>query len=121
MQVRCCFHRSQRLLRPKQYKRVIAEDLRIIGVGFIILIWANSNFEARLGLSISKRYCPRAVDRNRLKRIARESFRIHAKQLPQVDIIILSTRNAIRFSNRDLFKSLGQSWKVIMGMSWAES
>ena len=42
---------------------------------------------ARLGLIVSKRMLPRAVDRNRAKRVIRESFR-HAVELPAMDIVV---------------------------------
>ncbi len=45
---------------------------------------------ARLGLAISKKHARRSVDRNRIKRIAREAFRISKHRLPPVDIIVLS-------------------------------
>lgn len=45
---------------------------------------------ARLGLAISRKHARRAVDRNRIKRIAREAFRVRRQQLPPVDIIVLS-------------------------------
>ena len=105
---------------PKQYKHVFAKHLRIGGVGFIILARVNRQAIARLGLSVSKGYCPRAVDRNRLKRIARESFRIVAKQLPNIDIIFLSTYDSNKFSNKELFSGLNNVWFSIMSISWAE-
>ena len=43
---------------------------------------------ARLGLVVSKKGNPKAVRRNRIKRITREQFRRHALQLPAVDIVI---------------------------------
>jgi ribonuclease P protein component len=45
---------------------------------------------ARLGLAISKKHARRSVDRNRIKRIAREAFRARRQSLPPVDIIVLS-------------------------------
>ncbi len=45
---------------------------------------------ARLGLAIAKKHVRRSVDRNRVKRIAREAFRISKHKLPPVDIVVLS-------------------------------
>jgi len=45
---------------------------------------------ARLGLAISKKHARRSVDRNRIKRVAREAFRVRRQSLPPVDIIVLS-------------------------------
>ena len=112
--------KSRRLSEPRQYKHVFAKHFRIGGVGFNILARSNRELEARLGLSISKRYCPRAVTRNRLKRIARESFRISVKQLPNVDIIILYKCKSKEFSNKELFAVLSDAWLLIMSMSWAD-
>jgi ribonuclease P protein component len=44
--------------------------------------------KARLGLAITKRVAPRAVDRNRVKRVVREVFRHAAPQLRGVDVVI---------------------------------
>lgn len=43
---------------------------------------------ARLGLVVGKRLMKRAVDRNRVKRVARERFRLIRDQLPRLDIVI---------------------------------
>ena len=49
---------------------------------------ANPDGQSRLGLAIAKRVLPRAVDRNRVKRLVRESFRHRRQDLPAVDVIV---------------------------------
>jgi ribonuclease P protein component len=44
--------------------------------------------EARLGLVVGKKQLKRAVDRNRLKRIVREQFRLQRAGLPAYDLIV---------------------------------
>ncbi len=43
---------------------------------------------ARLGLVIAKRYAPRAVTRNALKRVVREAFRAQRLALPARDYVV---------------------------------
>jgi len=43
---------------------------------------------ARLGVVVSRRFLPRAVDRNALKRIVREAFRLDRNELPDGDVLI---------------------------------
>ena len=43
---------------------------------------------ARLGLVIGKKLLRRAVDRNRVKRCIRESFRLRRSDLPACDLIV---------------------------------
>ena len=43
---------------------------------------------SRLGLALPKRLAPRAVDRNRAKRIARELFRRHAVKAAGLDVVV---------------------------------
>jgi len=44
--------------------------------------------EARLGLVIAKKLLKRSVDRNRVKRIIREQFRLQRASLPACDLVV---------------------------------
>jgi ribonuclease P protein component len=78
-----------------------------------VLYRANNIGTARLGLAISKKCARRSVDRNRLKRIARESFRLSQLDLPGVDVIILCSRGAVELPNHLLFQALDSAWLSI--------
>ena len=43
---------------------------------------------ARLGLLISRRHAPRAVERNRIKRCIREAFRLVQERLGPIDVLV---------------------------------
>lgn len=58
-----------------------------------MLARSNEMDAARLGLAISKRAAKKAVDRNKLKRLARESFRQQA-ELPAGDFVVLARPGA---------------------------
>ncbi len=65
----------------------------------------------RLGLVFSKKNVRRAVDRNRLKRLARESIRLQQQRLPSVDIVILARRGVHELDNDSLHRQLHGMWK----------
>ena len=48
----------------------------------------EGNTEARLGLVVAKKLLKRAVDRNKVKRVVREQFRLRRAGLPAVDLVI---------------------------------
>ena len=48
----------------------------------------EGNSEARLGLVVAKKLLKRAVDRNKVKRVVREQFRLRLVGLPPVDLVI---------------------------------
>lgn len=68
---------------------------------------------ARLGLAIAKKRAKRAVDRNRLKRIVRESFRQHQALISGFDIIVMNRDSCVGASNADLTQSLLRLWKKL--------
>ena len=55
---------------------------------------ANELGRPRLGLVVARRVAPRAVDRNRIKRVARESFRALAAALPAIDLVLVARTGA---------------------------
>lgn len=48
----------------------------------------EASHEARLGLVISKRFAKRATQRNLIKRLARETFRLLRSSLPSYDLVL---------------------------------
>ena len=61
-----------------------------------VVLKPNAIGICRLGLIVPKRVFPRAVDRNRAKRVLREWFRAHQAQLGSRDILIrLTTGNLV--------------------------
>ena len=61
---------------------------------------ANRIHTARLGLVVGKRVFPDAHDRNRARRVLRETFRKRRAQLPSVDLVVQVISNDV--SNRAL-------------------
>ena len=80
---------------------------------FSLSVLANQETRPRLGLSIATRIFGTAVARNRIKRLARESFRLNQHELTPVDVTV-SARDAARSAKAgDLRASLDAHWKTI--------
>ncbi len=104
------FPQRVRLLKAAEFSRVFKNPLRSSDRLLTILAKPNEIGHARLGLAISKKHAKRAVDRNRIKRLVRESFRLKLAQLPAIDLVVMAkpaTRNA---NNQQISQSLQQHW-----------
>ena len=75
----------------------------------------------RLGLAIAKKCARRAVDRNRLKRLVRESFRRHRPGLQRLDLVVMCRRDAVAAENTQLSASLAIHWARIRKQLCASS
>ena len=78
---------------------------------FTVLCMPNGSLEPRLGLAIGKKHCRLASNRNRLKRIVRESFRQNRHDLGGLDVVVLNQPGAAKADNRQLFASLAGHWR----------
>ncbi|MFY0991639.1 ribonuclease P protein component [Halomonas sp. C05BenzN] len=106
------FPRRLRLLTAGDYRRVFdTAAYKVHGKGLMALASPNDLGHPRLGLVFSKKNVRRAVDRNRLKRLARESIRLQQQRLPSVDIVILARRGAHELDNDTLHRQLHGMWK----------
>ena len=54
-----------------------------------------------------------AVRRNRLRRLIRESFRMHREELPAVDVLVTRASAAATAANPAVFESLARLWQAI--------
>ncbi|EGV52625.1 ribonuclease P protein component [Candidatus Endoriftia persephone] len=106
--------RNCRLLKPGDFRRVFSSGKRSADVYFTVLARNNGLGRARLGLAISKKRCRRAVDRNHLKRLIRESFRESQTLLSGMDIVVLNKRFIPETRNRRYFVSLSKHWRVLI-------
>ena len=66
---------------------------------------------ARLGLAVAKKRLKRAVDRNRIKRLIRESFRQQRDRLKGLDIVVLVKPGIEKADNRTLLDALRRHWR----------
>lgn len=98
------FPRAQRLLSSDDFSRVFSGAERSSDRFFTVLGRLNEFGFARLGLAISKKVAPRAVDRNRLRRLTRESFR--QQQLTAIDYVVMARKDAVSAPNPALRGSL---------------
>ncbi len=77
----------------------------------LALACTNPLGHPRVGMVFSKKTVRRAVDRNRLKRLVRESIRHQQHRLPAVDIIVLARRGVHELDNDTLHRQLHGMWR----------
>lgn len=107
------FPRSARLTRGADFRAVFAQATRHADRYFTILVGHGSGQTARLGLAVSRKAAPRAVDRNRLKRLIRERFRQNLAELPAVDAVVMVRPIACHTDNATLALALDRLWQRI--------
>lgn len=103
------FRSCNRLKRPEEFKCVFSSKHRSSDKSFLFLARNNDINLARLGLAIPKKHIHRSVDRNRLKRIIRESFRLRQKQLAGKDIVVV-VKNRLDVSRVKVDSMLVKHW-----------
>ncbi len=110
------FGKQAKLLKAADYNNVFDKPVRSSDRYFTVLARPNKLLHARLGTAFSKKRVKRAVARNRLKRISRESFRqILLESSPNqkqqhIDYIVLAGALCEKATNQQLFQSLEQHW-----------
>jgi len=112
------FPRAQRLTSGQEYTRVFGGADRSADRFFTVLAKLNEFSHARLGLAISRRVAPRAVDRNRIRRLARESFR-HLDLAP-LDYVVMARREALSSANSSIQTSLDRHFTRLSSLAGAK-
>jgi len=113
------FNRESRLLTPGQFQYVFTKPIRFGSRHFTILITPtnlseDSNKNNRLGLAIAKKRVKLAVQRNRIKRIIRESFRLNQHDLPAIDMVVMVKSGIDQLDNKEINQELEKVWRKII-------
>ncbi len=109
------FSKSLRLLNASDYKAVFDDaPLRSSHSQILVLARLNQGCEPRLGLVIAKKNVRLAVQRNRIKRILRETFRLKQQSLQGIDAVVLARRNLDALNNEELHKLFNKQWDRVI-------
>jgi ribonuclease P protein component len=80
------YSRDRRIVKTDEFSSVFRLRPVQRTVHFVLYTRSNQLDHARLGVVAAKRFAPRAVTRNTIKRVTRELFR--QAQLPALDCIV---------------------------------
>ena len=105
------YPRELRLLTGEDFQKVFdAVEIKVPDQRILILSRANGLDHPRIGFIISKKNIRRAVKRNLVRRIIRESFRLTQENLPAHDMIIMSRKGAGEISSEDIHRLAKKCW-----------
>jgi ribonuclease P protein component len=107
------FSKQDRLLSSKDFKEVFDKPIKSADSAYTILARPNQLSGPRLGVIVSKKNIPKAVGRNRLKRIVRESFRINKQNISAYDVVVICKRNCGNTVNQSLSRKLQKHWNFL--------
>lgn len=107
------FPPSARVLRKVEFEAAYRQGTRHGNAHFSLTVHPNQLPGARLGMAIAARTVGKAVTRNRLRRIIRESFRHAREGLPAVDVIVGARVAARGASPSELRASLDRLWNKV--------
>ncbi|WP_178111169.1 ribonuclease P protein component [Pseudomonas sp. 8Z] len=106
------FGREKRLLTPRQFKAVFdSPSGKAPGKNVLLLVRDSELDHPRLGLVIGKKSVKLAVERNRIKRQIRESFRLNQDHLSGWDIVVVARKGLGDLENAELAKQFDKLWK----------
>jgi ribonuclease P protein component len=108
------FARKSRLVRPAEFKHVFQQPNKSSDKALLILARRNTLGYARLGLAVSIKSAVTAVERNRVKRVSRESFRQHKASLGGMDFIVTGRAGLTEKTNQELRAGLERHWLILV-------
>lgn len=119
------FSKSQRLLKAIDFKAVFDNPsfkVHQTNLLFFVKMYepmselsGNMEDSCRLGLAITKKKIKRANERNRLKRLIREQFRLHQYQFNHIfDVVVIVKVGTQSLSNQELFRQIDIGFQQII-------
>lgn len=102
----CLYPRDWRILKPAEYQQVFKHAKAIRGKELTLLYISNSLSHPRVGMAISNKHSGNVVQRNRAKRLIREFFRQHMREIGGYDLVYVSKPSLAKVSNKKINDAL---------------
>jgi ribonuclease P protein component len=113
MQARLTLPPRLRLRRKSDFDAARARGRRLGDGFFTVTASVNQAGAARLGMAVAVRVAGGAVARNRIRRIIRESFRLHQGEIPPLDLVVSARPAAATAKRAALRASLAALWHKV--------
>ncbi len=106
------YPRKHRLISKAEFKSVFDNAQKISQKHLLVLYKPNQYLYSRLGLVVAKRFANKAVSRNQIKRVLRESFR-HSFDIKGMDIIIIARYQCDTLTKHKLREGIDKLWEKL--------
>lgn len=87
------YPREARIRRRAEFAACYERGQRLHTTHFLLFLLPGGEGRARTGMAVSRKV-GNAVTRNRVKRLLREFFRLHARLVPKGDMVVVAKRQA---------------------------
>lgn len=85
---------------------------------FLFLAKLTEQPKSRLGIVVAKKKVRRAHERNRIKRLARESFRLHQPNFgSDIDVVVMPKVGIETITNAELYQQLDFAWQKLQRLA----
>jgi ribonuclease P protein component len=108
---------DRRIRRKRDFDAIHASGRRLGNGHFGAAVRASDGQGARLGLAVSLKVSGTGVERNRIRRAIRESFRQVRHDLPAVDLVVSARGRARGAPGGELRASLADLWLKVRQMN----
>lgn len=109
------FGKAYKLRTPKQYANVFNKPERSVDSLLTVLARPNQLRHPRLGMAIAKKNLKHAVQRNRLKRLIREFFRLQVKNTTGgLDFVVMAKKNSADKNGEQIRQALQKHFNYLI-------
>jgi len=105
---------QRRIRRKLDFVAIKTRGQRFGNALFGITMRGNLANGPRLGLAVSVKVAGTGVERNRIRRAIRESFRLNQHELPAADLVVSARSGARGASGGELRASLQALWSEVV-------
>ena len=116
-----CFAKDHRLTEAKDFAPVFKAAYKRRVSFFSFYVRRNELPNSRLGLNIAKKNVRKAVIRNQIKRLIRESFRLNQYKLGGLDIVVAVGGIRKEIDKAEIRNCLDNQWKKLQSHFYSES